>query len=99
MPGLAASTGFFVYSRAVLTPHTDPVILEYASRNELFPNDPTTDQWFDVEQFRSRQRVLDRGRHAVGGRRRMVVRESGTLIVSARGVMRGPTGTDLSSSL
>lgn len=50
-PGYREATGKFVYSRAVLTPKTNDIVLEYASRSPLFPNDPTTDQWFDVEQF------------------------------------------------
>lgn len=48
---LPASTGTIVYARSVLTPATRPEILHHAARNARFPNDPTGDQWFDVEQF------------------------------------------------
>jgi patatin-like phospholipase len=48
---LPESTGTFVYARSVLTPATSAEILDHASRNPRFPNDPTGDQWFDVDQF------------------------------------------------
>ena len=48
---LPASTGTIVYARSVLTRATGAEILEHAARNPRFPNDPTGDQWFDVEQF------------------------------------------------
>jgi hypothetical protein len=48
---LPESTGTIVYARSVLTPATPADILEHATRNARFPNDPTGDQWFDVEQF------------------------------------------------
>jgi hypothetical protein len=48
---LPEQTGTIVYARSVLTRSTPGQILEHAARNARFPNDPTGDQWFDVEQF------------------------------------------------
>lgn len=48
---LPAGTGTIVYARSVLTPRTSAEVLDHAARNARFPNDPTGDQWFDVEQF------------------------------------------------
>jgi hypothetical protein len=48
---LPEASGTIVYARSVLTPATSAHVLDHATRNARFPNDPTGDQWFDVEQF------------------------------------------------
>lgn len=52
-PDFPKCSGTLVYARCALTKETDDVCLEYASRHLRFPNDPTGDQWFDVDQFNS----------------------------------------------
>ena len=56
----AQRTGTLYYGRAVLTSTTPWPIRAYASRNSVFPNDRTSDQWFDHEQFDAYQGL---GRH------------------------------------
>ena len=52
--------GWLVIGRAVLDQTTPWPVLSYSVGNDVFPNDPTSDQWFDHEQF-ANYRLL--GRH------------------------------------
>jgi hypothetical protein len=51
LPGFSESEGTLIYGRAVLTLDTPDVTKAYAREKIKFPNDPTGDQWFDVDQF------------------------------------------------
>ncbi|MCW6009400.1 hypothetical protein K1W54_33380 [Micromonospora sp. CPCC 205371] len=44
-------TGTLYFGRAILTPDTPWPVLAYASDHPVFPNDSTSDQWFDSAQF------------------------------------------------
>lgn len=47
----ARPTGTLYFGRAILTPDTPWQVLAYASDHPVFPNDSTSDQWFDSGQF------------------------------------------------
>jgi hypothetical protein len=49
--------GLLVYLKSSLTGNEDPDVLEYQSRNEMFPHESTGDQWFDESQFESYRRL------------------------------------------
>lgn len=66
------SEGLLVYGRAVLTPDVPEPVLHHARREVRFPNGPTGDQWFDVEQF---NHYLLLGRH-VGARMVVALRDA-----------------------
>jgi hypothetical protein len=58
--GPEESHGFLVYIKASLTGDEPTDVIGYAARNEKFPHQSTSDQWFDESQFES-YRAL--GRH------------------------------------
>ena len=49
--GTPRGPGRLVVARAVLTPQMPVELLAHAVRNRHFPNDPTADQWFDIDRF------------------------------------------------
>jgi len=50
-PEFAAQTGYFLYFKPSLTGDEDPVIGTYKKRNPTFPQQPSSDQFFDEAQF------------------------------------------------
>ncbi|HKT03808.1 MAG TPA: hypothetical protein VJT31_30125, partial [Rugosimonospora sp.] len=50
-PERAPASGRLYLGKAVLTADTPWEVLAYARQHAQFPNDPTSDQWFDHEQF------------------------------------------------
>ena len=49
--GTSRGPGRLVVARAVLTPQMPVELLAHAVRHRHFPNDPTADQWFDIDRF------------------------------------------------
>lgn len=52
--------GRIVFARALLTPDMPDELWAYAARDQVFPRDPTSDQWFTSAKFNS---YLALGRH------------------------------------
>jgi hypothetical protein len=59
-------SGRLIYAKAVLSEHCPEWLLTYAASSEVFPHDPTSDQWFNEAQFAA-YTTLGRimGKHAV----------------------------------
>jgi hypothetical protein len=49
--GLKVSTGTLIFVKAVLSQACPYWLLTYAASSEIFPHDPTSDQWFNEGQF------------------------------------------------
>lgn len=49
--GLMVSTGTLVFVKAVVSEKCPYWLLTYAASSEIFPHDPTSDQWFNEGQF------------------------------------------------
>ena len=49
--GLEQSTGIPIFAKAVLCQACPYWLLAYAAASEIFPHDPTSDQWFSEGQF------------------------------------------------
>ena len=47
----------FIYVKAALIPSLPPDVLSYAAKNPLFPQQPTTDQFFDEAQFEAYRKL------------------------------------------
>jgi hypothetical protein len=47
----AERRGLLIFVKAVLTRECPQWLLTYAASNEIFPHDPTSDQWFNEGQF------------------------------------------------
>ncbi len=52
-----APTGTLLYLKPSLTGDEPPDLQDYAARHELFPHEPTSDQFFDESQFESYRRL------------------------------------------
>lgn len=52
-----AEDGILIYLKPSLTGKEPKDVLEYASKHECFPHEPTTDQFFDEPQFESYRRL------------------------------------------
>jgi hypothetical protein len=52
-----AEDGILIYLKPSLTGEEPADVLEYASKHERFPHEPTTDQFFDEPQFESYRRL------------------------------------------
>jgi hypothetical protein len=60
--GSLAEDGVLVYIKSSLTGNEPRDVLNYTKQFPAFPQQPTTDQWFDESQFESYRRL---GRHVV----------------------------------
>jgi len=60
--GSPAEDGVLIYIKASLTGNEPRDVLNYAKQNPAFPQEPTSDQWFDESQFESYRRL---GYHVV----------------------------------
>jgi len=49
--GLEKSTGTLIFAKAVLCEACPYWLLTYAASSDIFPHDPTSDQWFTEAQF------------------------------------------------
>jgi hypothetical protein len=49
--GLEESTGTLIFAKAVLCEACPYWLLTYAASSDIFPHDPTSDQWFSEAQF------------------------------------------------
>jgi hypothetical protein len=49
--GLKKSTGTLIFVKAVVSQACPYWLLTYAASSEIFPHDPTSDQWFNEAQF------------------------------------------------
>ncbi|WP_142245404.1 hypothetical protein [Mycobacterium sp. IS-836] len=49
--GLEKSTGILIFAKAVLCEACPYWLLTYAASSDIFPHDPTSDQWFSEGQF------------------------------------------------
>jgi hypothetical protein len=72
--GAKASTGYLIVAKAVLWRDLPEWILTYAAGSAEFPNDKTSDQWFNEAQFAA---YIELGR--LIGTRALQVRGDGTL--------------------
>jgi hypothetical protein len=61
--GKDAPDGTIIYIKSSLTGNEPEDVRNYAALNPCFPHQPTTDQWFDEEQFEAYRRL---GFHVVG---------------------------------
>jgi hypothetical protein len=52
-----AEDGILIYLKPSLTGEEPVDVLEYASKHECFPHEPTSDQFFDESQFESYRRL------------------------------------------
>jgi hypothetical protein len=60
--GAPAVNGVLIYIKSSLTGNEPRDVLNYSKQNPAFPQQPTTDQWFDESQFESYRRL---GNHVV----------------------------------
>lgn len=63
-PGEQQAWGTLIYIKAMLTGDEPADVHEYAKRNPLFPNQSTSDQFFDEAQFESYRKL---GYHSLAG--------------------------------
>jgi hypothetical protein len=49
--GLKVSTGTLIFTKAVVSQACPYWLLTYAAASDIFPHDPTSDQWFNEGQF------------------------------------------------
>jgi hypothetical protein len=70
--------GRLYLGKAVLTPDTPWEVLAYARQHPQFPNDPTSDQWFDHAQFDAYHAL---GQHVAGRVMATARAERQTLVV------------------
>ncbi|MCU1283933.1 MAG: conserved rane protein of unknown function [Acidobacteriales bacterium] len=70
--GTAATVGTLIYIKPVLCGEEPADVAQYASSDPLFPQQPTTEQWFSESQFESyRSLGLHTVRHMAGELKRM----------------------------
>ncbi|MGO9967884.1 MAG: hypothetical protein ACLPY2_11485 [Bryobacteraceae bacterium] len=55
--GSPADDGVLIYIKSSLTGNEPRDVLNYAKQNPAFPQEPTSDQWFDESQFESYRRL------------------------------------------
>jgi hypothetical protein len=55
----------FIYVKAALIPNLPPDVLGYAAKNPLFPQQPTTDPFFDEAQFEAYRKLGEAAAHRV----------------------------------